>query len=558
MPLRVRARLVTDSAGQFAGPCEVVLVPHGLFLESVRYRPFLYVPVPSVADSPAPGSLTVALPDSRTLTLELLGRNSRRLADDVAAFLSGERGVPQASEYSRLRPGLLGLALLSALGLGIGPLVTARAYGLPPDTGWAVAAGLAGLSLVGNVAVVLLSRRAVVAQVAMMTGIGIVVTGVFLLTATAYQYGRRQGEQAARAEVLAEPESRPTPRPEPDPARPDRAAPGTVRGGPPTALDVAYRDGAYRFEEGTDEVTAAAFTPDGQALILGYRNGVTRVWHLDQTTFDPPSTGPRTDGPPIRIQFDETGTICYLTCNGGAIASVWNDPAETPLKIPGEMFVAFPSPGGERFATVRANGVVVRYVPTGLISKPLAKSPGFAVTVPRDEVLPANTPPLLTGTGGRLTFLAWQPTGRLLAGLGDGSILTWTGSPRPSVQVVSREHKAAVRAWATCAATGDFATGDDKGMVGLWAYRSTAPRTFRAAEGAITHLAFSPSGVYLVVADSTNVVRVWDLFSQRAVVKTARSNPVRAVAAGPNDDLVLLADGKSAELWHLDELVKQP
>jgi WD40 repeat protein len=95
-------------------------------------------------------------------------------------------------------------------------------------------------------------------------------------------------------------------------------------------------------------------------------------------------------------------------------------------------------------------------------------------------------------------------------------------------------------------------------MVGLWAYRSTAPRTFRAAEGAITHLAFSPSGVYLVVADSTNVVRVWDLFSQRAVVKTARSNPVRAVAAGPNDDLVLLADGKSAELWHLDELVKQP
>ncbi len=558
VPLRVQARLVTDSAGQFAGPCEVVLVPHGLFLESVRYRPFLYVPVPSVADSPAPGLLTITLPDSRTLALELLGRHSRRLAEDLAAFLSGERGVPRASEYSRLRPGLFGLALLLALGLGIGPFVTARAYGLPPDTAWVVAAGFAGLSLTGNLAVVLLSRRAVVAQVVMMSGIGIVVTGVFLLAASAYQYGRRQGEQAARAEFPAEPESRPTPWPEPAPPRPDQPAPGTVRGGPPTAIDLAYREGAYRFEEGPDEVTVAGFTPDGQALILGYKNGVTRVWHLDQPTFDPPSNGPRTDGPPTRIQFDATGTVCYLTCNGGTVASVWNDPAETPLKIPGEMFVAFPSPGGERFATVRGNGVAVRYVPTGLTSKPLAKSPGFVATTPKDEVLPANTAPLLTGMGGRLTFLAWQPTGRLLGGLADGSILTWTGSPRTSLQVVSRDHKAAVRAWATCAATGDFATGDDKGTVGVWAYRSAAPRTFRAAEAAITQLAFSPSGVYLVVADGTNVVRVWDLFSQRAVVKTIRPNPVRAVAAGPNDDLVLLAEGKSAELWHLDELAKQP
>src|SRR5262249_57017933 len=63
-PLRVRVR-VTDSTRQFTGPCQAVLVPHGLFLESVPYRPFLYIPVRSRVSTRWRGGLAVTLADGR-------------------------------------------------------------------------------------------------------------------------------------------------------------------------------------------------------------------------------------------------------------------------------------------------------------------------------------------------------------------------------------------------------------------------------------------------------------------------------------------------------------
>src|SRR5207245_2639283 len=92
----------------------------------------------------------------------------------------------------------------------------------------------------------------------------------------------------------------------------------------------------------------------------------------------------------------------------------------------------------------------------------------------------------------------------------------------PASSVASRDHKAAVRAWAASPATWDFATGDDKGVVGLWENKAMKPRTFAAATGAVTQLAYSPSGSHLAVGDASGCVRVWDLAAERAIVRVSR------------------------------------
>jgi WD40 repeat protein len=549
-PFRVSACVTADSAGLFTGPCEVVLVPHGLFLESVPYRPFLHVPVRSRVDTPGRRGLAVTLPDGRTVTLEFTGSHGGQLADDTAAFLVGERGLPDPGEYHTTPRWLFLVAFVLALGLATGPLVLSDATDLGLEIGLLLAAIFAGVGLLANAGLVLFTRLSVPGKVALMSVVGVLVTGVFLFGATAYLAGRKHEAEQPK------PEPQPPPQPPPKPPEPPpEPMPPEMPRRPPTASDKAYSDGVYRFEEGPDDVTALGVTADSFTLVIGYKNGTTRVWNFDQPIIDPFNVGPKCDGPPTRIEFDSTDAIVYMNCSGGTVAALWNKPPDVPLKIPGDSLVAFSFPKGDRFAAVRGNAIVLRYLPTDLIKKPLRAAKGFPTTLPKDEVVPADAKAPLNAPPQRPTFLAWHPTGKLLAGQPDGSILSW-GASGPSYIVTSRDHKAAVRAWAASPSTWDFATGDDKGVVGLWENKAMKPRVFTAAPAAITQLVFSPSGTHLAVVDLAGGIRVWDLAAQRSILKVTRV--LAKVAFGPDDDLLLLSDGKVVELWNVPELAKQP
>jgi hypothetical protein len=542
-PFRVAARVTADGAKQFVGPCEGVLVPHGLFLESVPFRPFAYAPVGSPAFTPTPGAVVVSLPDGRALTVEFLHHDGGRVAEDVAAFLAGRRGVPEAREYRRSPPWLVLLAVIFAVGAGAAPVAAARGIDLDPGLGLWFGVGFAVLALFANAAVAFFSRMPLPGKVAVMAATGAALTGVCLFAAAAYVAGRRHEAQ-----------NRP---PEP-PLQPGPTQPGSPGSPPgerrhlPTAVDLAYRDGVYRFDDGPDDVTALAVRGDGAVLVVGHRDGTTHVWRLDGPAIDPFAIGPRCDGAPSRIAFDSTGTLVSMTCATGTVIAPWNDPPAAPLKIPGEMLAAFPFSTGERFATLRGNSLVVRQVPTGLVKNPPGKT-GFYNTMGSEEPQPPDVVPRLMFPQ-RPTFLAWHPTGQLIGGLRDGSVVSWGAGVNASP--VSREHKTAIRAWAASPSTWDFATGDDRGMVGLWENKSLRPRLFAGATGAVTQLAFSPSGSHLAVGDTSGAIRIWSLGAERAV---ARINRVAVpVAFGPWDDTILLSDGKRLELWSLDELAKQP
>src|SRR5207248_7543801 len=177
-----------------------------------------------------------------------------------------------------------------------GPVVLSQTADLGLETGLLLGAAVAGVGLLANSLVVLFARLSVPGKVAVMAAVGVAVTGVFLAGAAAYLAGRKHEPEPKPAPQPPQPAPKP-PEPkseEPRPPRPPRD--------PPTAADRAYADGVYRFEDGPDDVTALAVAANGSVLVVGYKNGTTRVWNFDQATIDPFAVGPKSDGPPTRIE----------------------------------------------------------------------------------------------------------------------------------------------------------------------------------------------------------------------------------------------------------------
>ncbi len=545
-PFRIPVRVLADSLRQVVGPCFAVFVPHGMFLEVEPLKPFLYIPVGCAADAPAPGELTVTLPDKRAITLRVEARYARPLSRDAIAFLVGERPVPIAADYRR-KWWLLWLAVIFALGLASGPLVLSQTANVGLEFGLMVGGVFAIVGLLANAAVVLFSRWSVFGQVAVMGVLCVLVSGVFFFGATAYLAGRQKAiEQAQTPPPVVEPPTTPNP---PAPLPPE---PGPPRA--PSHVDKAYTNGVSALEDGPSEVTALSIAADGNHLAIGYADGTTRVWPLEQPTFDAMLPGPKADGPVTRVQFDSTSKFLFVTSATGVIAVPRNGSPAAPAKVNGTFVAVAPelSSNRVRFAAVRGNLVAHRFVATTFVLNP-PKAKGFAVVGLKDEVTPAANGPD-PGKPNGPTFLAWTGADRLLAGAPDGAVTVW--SPLMKLEMVNRDHKAPVKAWAPCTGTGNFATGDDKGMVVIWPYKSGKPTAEAVFTVPVTGLAFSPSGAWLAVTDNTGWLAIVDVATAKVLQRKKLAAPIKALAFGPNDDAMILGNGKTVEVWHLPELMK--
>ena len=134
-------------------------------------------------------------------------------------------------------------------------------------------------------------------------------------------------------------------------------------------------------------------------------------------------------------------------------------------------------------------------------------------------------------------------------------IAIWSPTMKP--EAASRDHnKAAVKAWAACLATGDFATGDEQGSVGIWPAKGGKPVVTPVLSAPITGLSFNATGSRVAVTDSSGWLVIWDVAAAKAVHRVKRPAAIRAMTYGPTDDVILLAAGKTVEVWWLPELVK--
>ena len=113
-----------------------------------------------------------------------------------------------------------------------------------------------------------------------------------------------------------------------------------------------------------------------------------------------------------------------------------------------------------------------------------------------------------------------------------------------------------MKAWAECVATGDFATGDEAGNVGIWAPGGKPSVPEKVLATAVTGLSFNPSGTRLAVTDTTGWLVIWDPAAAKALHRRKLPTAVKAMAFGPGEDVIALAAGRTVEVWWIPELIK--
>lgn len=545
IPFRTPVRILADSHRQFAGSCFAVFVPHGLFLEQEPLKPLLYWPVGTPTEKLNRESIVVTLPDERVLVVRFDDCIAPGLAHDAQAFLRGERAAPTEAEYRR-KWWLLWIAVIFALGLAVGPWVLTPTEDIGARFGLAVGGGLAFVGLLVNVAVVLWNRWPVPRQVLTMAGVAVVGTGLFLYGASVYWMGWNHARAVEATEVLASPA---LPAPEPSPPPVDEPPPQ-----PPSHLDRAQKHGASALEDGPADVTALALAPDGNTLGVGFADGQSRLWLLDQPTFESWLLGPKGDGAITRMQFDASSSLVFAHTATGVFVAPRTGSSAVPVKIPGTAVAIAAALADDRIrlAAVRGNTLQHRVLPVSFVLHPPTKTRDLAIPGKTDEIIPINIPrdpPKPPGP----TFLGWGGD-RLYAGQPDGTITIYNLAMRP--EAPARDHRAAVRAWAA-SPNGDFATGDEKGTVALWSVRGGKPTLWPVFDGvAVTGLSFNRTGSQLAITDSTGWLAIWDISAGRLRHRVKRPTPIRAVTFGPSDDLLLLAARRTVEVWSLPELVK--
>ncbi len=341
------------------------------------------------------------------------------------------------------------------------------------------------------------------------------------------------------------------PPPAPPPTEPPPPSPPPGPEEPPTHYDLAYRDGVTRLTDGPAAVTALAVTPDGTETVVGYADGTTWAWKLDEPAFEPPRVGPKGVGPVRRIDFDKRAEFACLTGDTGLSVASFHAP-RTTVQIPGRPACAVPDDSAVRYAALRGDKLVVRYVAAGFVrSPPPARVKGGVLTVTaKDETTPGNVRQDVPAPGA--TFVAWHPAGKVVYGSPTGAVTAYPTGVK--AVPLTRAHKAPVRAWAVGPVWPDFATGDDYGLVGVWPNKAQGPFTLQASAVAVTGLAFSPCGGELAVADESGAVAVWNLPTRAKVFETVRRPPV-VVAYSPRADALLISNEKGVEVWSMAALL---
>jgi WD40 repeat protein len=289
------------------------------------------------------------------------------------------------------------------------------------------------------------------------------------------------------------------------------------------------------------EPTALTFSRDGRAAAVGYANGGVTQWD--------PATGRATvltgHASPVRaLAFGPGGEA--LASAGDDTKVVWHDLSG---RARGSTFkghtdsvlaVGF-APDGKALLSAARSGTVKRWGPTGIPERqpvPVSFRPTGAVACAQDgttlavadrdgsvRLLDVDTlapRATLRGHRGTVHGLAFGPGGRTLASGGqDGTVRLWdlVGGRQP---LVLTGHQGEVLSVALSADGRWLASGGRGREVKVWDMAAGKERhTLRGHRGDITGLAFAPDGRTLASAGGDGLIKVWDPATARELASSA-------------------------------------